>query len=281
MIDFGNDICGDFSKASSREWLETNGIGGFSMGTIAGANTRRYHGILTAATRAPLGRVTMLSKLDETVVIDDKRFELSSNQFPGKVHPQGFQYLQNFRLDPFPIWTYSVGEVLLEKKIFMVSGENTVVCQWAVIPPKDEFFRVTDEAVKHSIRLEVRPLISFVDYHHLQHQNSRLDPKMDTTEGMVKMRPIFELPPIFFANNAFDTKPTGYWYRDFEYAIEKERGFDYQEDLFQPFVLEFDLSKPATIITSTEERRATDAESFETSELERRERLIIRAGSTG
>ena len=279
MIKFENDICGNFDKASSREWLETNGIGGFAMGTVAGANTRRYHGILTAATRAPLGRVTMLSKLEETVVIDGVRVELSSNQFPGKVHPQGFKYLQSFRLDPFPIWTFAIGKTLIEKKIFMVHDANTTVCQWSIVPPKTDTLQVAEKAAFHNIRLEVRPLISFIDYHHLQHQNSHLDPRINASSGMVEMRPDHDLPPIYFANNARTTDTTGYWYRDFVYAIEKERGFDYKEDLFQPFSLDFDLSQPATIIASTERTKAEDAEHYETGELERRERLIIRAGS--
>ncbi|HEV8591307.1 MAG TPA: glycogen debranching enzyme N-terminal domain-containing protein, partial [Pyrinomonadaceae bacterium] len=83
MISFDSDICTNFEAASSREWLETNGLGSFASSTISGANTRRYHGLLTAATKPPLGRITMLSKLDETVIIDGESFELSSNQYPG------------------------------------------------------------------------------------------------------------------------------------------------------------------------------------------------------
>ena len=67
MIKFDSDICTDFESASAREWLETNGIGGFAASTVSGANTRRYHGILTPATRPPLGRITMLSKFEETI----------------------------------------------------------------------------------------------------------------------------------------------------------------------------------------------------------------------
>src|SRR5687768_16118504 len=130
MIFFDSKICADFENASSREWLETNGVGGFASGTIAGANTRRYHGLLTAATEPPLGRVTMLSKLEETLFVDDVAYELSVNQYPGKTHPQGFQFLNTFRLDPFPIWTFEIDGVEIEKKIFMIHGSNSVVCQW-------------------------------------------------------------------------------------------------------------------------------------------------------
>jgi len=103
MIKLGKEIVSDFWAASSREWLETNGIGGYASGTVSGANTRRYHGLLVAATKPPLGRVVMLSKLEETVAIDGKRFELSANQYPGVVHPQGFIFLKSSSTCSFAI----------------------------------------------------------------------------------------------------------------------------------------------------------------------------------
>src|SRR6185295_14774941 len=108
MIQFDQHVCRDLPAATSREWLETNGIGGFASSTIAGLNTRRYHALLTAATKPPVGRLVLLSKLEETLVIGERRYELSANQYPGVVHPQGYQYLKDFRLDPFPVFTYEV-----------------------------------------------------------------------------------------------------------------------------------------------------------------------------
>src|SRR6201993_4457459 len=99
-------VCRDLEIAGRREWLETNGIGGFASSTIAGLNTRRYHGLLVAATKPPVGRMVLLSKLEETLIIDGKRFDLSANQYPGVIHPQGYQYQTSFRLDPFPVFTY-------------------------------------------------------------------------------------------------------------------------------------------------------------------------------
>src|SRR3989441_3580245 len=133
MIQFNQEIINSLDAAISREWLETNGLGGFSSSTIIGLNTRRYHGLLTAATKPPVGRIVMLSKLEETLVIDGRRYELSANQYPGTVHPQGFLYQTGFRLDPFPVFTYEVEGVVIEKSVFMVQGENTVVVQYEVI----------------------------------------------------------------------------------------------------------------------------------------------------
>src|SRR5438552_9635517 len=94
-------VCGDLDAALQREWLETNGLGSFASSTITGLNTRRYHGLLTAATNPPVGRVLLLSKLEETLIVNGKRYDLSANQYPGAVHPRGFDYLREFRLDPF------------------------------------------------------------------------------------------------------------------------------------------------------------------------------------
>src|SRR5207249_11914617 len=99
MIQFKKSVCGDLTEALSREWLETNGIGGFASSTVIGLNTRRYHGLLTAAMQPPAGRVLLLSKCDETLIVGERRYELSTNAYPGAIHPQGYRYLEAFRLD--------------------------------------------------------------------------------------------------------------------------------------------------------------------------------------
>ena len=268
MINFDSNICADYEEASKREWLETNGIGGFSSGTISGANTRRYHGLLTAATRPPLGRVTMLSKFEETLLVGDKKYELSANQFPGAIYPKGFQYLKNFRLDPFPVWTFEVAGVEIEKRLFMVHGSNTTVIE----------FRVLTSNLK--VRLELKPLLSFCDYHHLQRENAEFDLNYRTEENLISVKPYTQMPTLYFAHNASATENAGVWYRNYEYAIEKERGFDFSEDLFQPFVLRFDLAEPATVVASTERRNFADAEKFARAEIERRAALVKRANAT-
>src|SRR6516162_5880261 len=132
MIQFKKQTCGDLDAALRREWLETNGIGGFASSTIIGLDTRRYHGLLTAATKPPVGRAVLFSKLEETLVIDSSRFELSTNQYRGAIHPRGHLYLSSFRLDPFPVFTYRVEGIEIEKSVFLVHGENTVVIQYSL-----------------------------------------------------------------------------------------------------------------------------------------------------
>src|SRR5580700_6123313 len=101
MIRFGRDVCDNLNEALRREWLETNGIGGYASSTIIGLNTRRYHGLLVAATKPPAGRMVLLSKMEETVILNGRRYDLSTNRYPGAVHPSGYLFLAEFRLDPF------------------------------------------------------------------------------------------------------------------------------------------------------------------------------------
>src|SRR6516225_10812211 len=123
MIRFGREVCRDLSASTKREWLETNGIGGFASSTATGMNTRRYHGLLVAATNPPVGRMVLLSKLEETAIVNGRRYELSANRYPGVVHPQGYRYLKSFQLDPYPVFIYDLDGGELEKSLFMVDGE--------------------------------------------------------------------------------------------------------------------------------------------------------------
>ncbi|HYP27346.1 MAG TPA: amylo-alpha-1,6-glucosidase [Blastocatellia bacterium] len=266
MIEFTEEICGDLSAASRREWLETNGIGGFASSTLTGLNTRRYHGLLVAATRPPVGRLLLLSKLEETLVVGGRRFDLSANQYPGAIHPRGFAYLKRFRLDPFPVFTYGVEGFEIEKSIFMIHGENSSVVQYEAR---------SLEGARLTCALEVRPLVAFRDYHGTTHENGALDPRVEVEEGRASFAPYRDLPALHFAHDAEEIRPEGFWYRSFEYEAERERGLDFKEDLFNPFALTFDLSrKPrAAIIASTEPRDAAAAGSYRMTELGRRERL--------
>ena len=267
MIIFDSHICNDFTAASSREWLETNGIGGFASGTIAGSNSRRYHGLLTAATKPPLGRLTLVSKIEETITLGGESFELSSNQYPGSVSPTGFQFLKSFRLDPFPVWTFAVGGIEIEKRVFMIYGRNATVANYKVISkPKGK---------GPAISMTLRPMLSFVDYHHLQHERNDIDSNYIESDGFIELKPFADMPTLFVSHNGTGVESTGYWYRDLEYAIEQERGFDVHEDLFQPFEITFDLKSPASIIFSTEGDLASkDLPTLEKQEIIRRSGLI-------
>lgn len=266
MISFDRKICTDLQAGLSREWLETNGLGGFACGTLTGANTRRYHGLLTAALNPPGGRLLLLSKLEETLAIGGRSIELSTNEYSDAIHPEGYLLLASFRLDPFPTWTFEVEGVRLEKTVFMPQGSNTVQVEYTLLqaPPGAE------------PALELRPLIAFRDYHATTHENGAMNTAVQQSRSGVSLQPYPGLPRLYFAHNAAQLQEQGYWYRNFLYRKERERGLDFQEDLFNPFALAFKLSptQSATVIASTEERGIAEAAAVRKAELQRRRQLV-------
>jgi predicted glycogen debranching enzyme len=269
MIRFSSDTLTNLDASLSREWVETNGLGGFSSSSIVGLNTRRYHGLLTAATRPPVGRIMMVSKLEETLVIDGRRYELSSNQYPGAIHPQGFLYQTGFRLDPFPVFTYEVEGVVLEKSVFMVQNQNTTVVHYEL---------QSMEAIGNSaeLKLEIRPLIAFRDYHSTTHENGALNANVETLDGITTVTPYSSLPALHFSHDICDIEINGFWYRNFHYQVERERGLDFAEDLFSPFSITFDLMRyaRARVIVSTERYDIRNADSLRDAEVSRRKSIV-------
>src|SRR3984957_14966860 len=265
-IEFDRAVCGNLNEACSREWLDTNGIGGFACSTIIGLNTRRYHALLTAATKPPVGRVVLLSKLEETLVVGQQRFELSANQYEDVVHPNGYQYLDSFRLDPFPVFRYRCDDVQLEKTVLLLQGENTVVVQYELL----------GDLHGRACSLEVRPLIAFRDYHSTTHANEAIQRGVAAGTSMATITPYPGLPSLHFAHNAASIDTSGFWFYNFEYERERERGLDSLEDLYGPFLLRFDLAQTslAAVVASTLQHDVTEAPQLKESEIRRRTRIV-------
>jgi predicted glycogen debranching enzyme len=282
MIRFDTEACRDLDNASTREWLETNGLGGFASSTINGLNTRRYHGLLVAATRPPVGRLVMLSKLEETLVIEGRRYELSTNRYPGAVHPQGYKFQTGFRLDPFPVFSYEVEGITIEKSLFMIQGENSTVIQYDFKDQGSRFKIDEDDIADRRLPtadcfLELRPLIACRDYHSLKHESEALDDAVQIGEATAIVKPYADAPALYFSQEAYQIEVnSGMWFRNFEYTAERERGFDFTEDLFNPFTLKFDLSRRTRLglIVSTERRDAKLIDDQRAKEIVRRERIF-------
>ena len=193
MIRFEKTVCQDLEIASRREWLEANGLGGYASSTIIGLNTRRYHGLLVAATQPPVGRTVLLSKLEETLIIGNQSgsdsgsesFDLSVNQYPGTTHPQGHIHLTSFRLDPFPRFVYEASGVEIEKSVFMVHGQNTTVIEYEM------------RGLPRNCKLEIRPLIAFRDYHATTHENRALNRAIETDGDNLRITPYAGLPSLY------------------------------------------------------------------------------------
>ena len=157
FIDFGREICGNLEAAEQREWLVTNGLGGFASGTIAGSLTRRYHGLLIAALQPPLGRTLLVAKLAETAEYDAQSFPLSTDRWTdGTVAPRGYLNLERFRLEgTTPVWTFAFADALLEKRVWMRHGSNTTYVRYDLVRSSG------------ALKLTLRALVNYRNYHSL------------------------------------------------------------------------------------------------------------------
>src|SRR5882724_4073971 len=171
---FNLDLLHDFEKARSLEWLETNGLGGWASSTVSGAHSRRYHGLLVAALHPPVGRMVVVSKLDETIVVGKNRIEMSSNQYPGTVHPKGYEHLTRFERDLFPEFYFETQGIELKKTIASIHGENTTLVLYEVLNGPDKF------------NLELLPLYACRDFHSTSHANDSIGQSYLFEEGIFR-----------------------------------------------------------------------------------------------
>ena len=142
VVKFGRQVCNDLNAAASREWLVTNGIGGFACGTLAGVLARRYHGLLIAALNPPLGRTLLVTKLDERLFYGGSDYAIFANRWlDGSVNPRGYFYIHQFYLEgAVPVWEYACGDALLEKRIWMQPGENTTYVRYRLLRSSSEMY---------------------------------------------------------------------------------------------------------------------------------------------
>jgi predicted glycogen debranching enzyme len=269
MIQYNESICRDLDASSRREWLETNGLGGYASSTVSGMNTRRYHGLLVSATHPPVGRMVLLSKFEETLIVGGKRFDLSANRYPGVVHPQGYLYLKQFRLDPFPVYVYEIDGVQLQKRVCMVDGQDVTVIEYELLSPAE------------NCSLELRPLIAFRDYHSTAHENGSLNSAIGIDPGSVRITPYQGVPTLYLAHHGAEVRQEGGWYRNFEYDRERDRGLDFQEDLYNPctLVLNFSANPRQSLIASTTPQAVSSADALLKSEIQRRKKIDAMAAN--
>lgn len=255
-------------QAIQHEWLETNGLGGWSSSSITGCNTRRYHGLLVAATNPPAERMALVSKLDETIVAGGTRYELGTNDYGNTIHPHGHQYMISFRKGLFPEWLYEAGGVQLKKTIAMVHDENTTLIIYEVIKADDGF------------TMELLPLIAARGYHALQHAYNNIFWNVQFRNGIFHNQPYEDAPDVFISvpGSAYHHDPK--WFYQFNYAVEKYRGLDFEEDLFNHGSFSVDLKEGDTlgIIISTENPAGRDAAGLFRKEEQRKKTLIAGSG---
>ncbi|MBS0155923.1 MAG: glycogen debranching enzyme family protein [Nitrospira sp.] len=221
--------CHDSDRALSLEWLETNGCGGFASGTVAGANTRRYHGLLVVASPPEYHRYVLVNHLEEWLHLDGCAVSISTNLYPGVIHPQGYRHCVSFSSTPWPTWIFTFNDQEVSREIFCVWGQSTVVVRWKLLTP------TTD-----AIELRVRPKLTGRDYHALHHENGGLSDVAVITEKRVTWQPYHSLPAVHCLHTGtYHHAPD--WYRQVQLPLEQERGLDFLEDWWSPGELQFDL----------------------------------------
>ena len=234
------------TPAFYNEWLATNGSGAFASGSVSGAVTRRYHAFLCAALNGPQDRRVLVTKIEETVHCDGASTDLSANFWPHEISPRGDQFLSNFALDPLPRWTFRVphagGEIVIEKTVWMVTGENTSVARYELKSGPD-------------CELQVRAFVAPRSYHSQQRKNDDFNAHLDiSAEGnAVSLQPYPSQPAIYLRSGGRFCADEN-WYLNFQWPIEAERGLDSAEDAFCPgyFCLSLQVGAPQTVVASTD-----------------------------
>ncbi|HYT22861.1 MAG TPA: amylo-alpha-1,6-glucosidase [Candidatus Polarisedimenticolia bacterium] len=250
-IQFGREICGDLEVAESREWLVTNGIGGYASGTIAGSQTRRYHGLLVAALQPPLGRTQLVSTIDEIAHYAEADFSLAAHRWAsGTVDPKGFLFLEDFHLEgSTPVWTYALADALLEKRVWMRQGKNTTYIQYT-------FLRGGGP-----LELEIKALVNYRDFHSLTHAGD-WHMNISPAEHGIKVQAFDGATPFFLKSSGASCEPRHEWYLDCYFAEETARGLSDREDrLFAGlFRAKLEVGSSVTLIATTESTASLDGE---------------------
>lgn len=255
----------NFSEAIRQEWIETNGLGGWTGSSVIGCHTRRYHGLLVAATKPPAERMSLVSRLDETVTMDGQRHELGVSLYPDAIiHPAGYQYLESFARDLFPEWVYAIGNVRLKKTITMVHGENTTLVLYEVLSAPSSF------------TLKLQPFLSVRGYHSLAHANNDISQNAQFNDGVFSTRAYEGTPEIFILIPGSEFHAHAEWYYHYNYSVEHYRGLDYEEDLFTHghFSIELREGDRLGVIVSTENPIGRNAMTLLENERQRKYALL-------
>ncbi len=221
------------------EWLEADGLGGFASHTSRNTRTRRYHALLLVAKKPPGERRVLVNGVDVVVDLPDERVALTSQTYkptsdgdPAIVRHEGRPVEGVFDGSVWPTWTYDLGEAgMIEHTVMVPRGSTLVVLSWRLTSPG-----------KGPVRLSVRPFLSGRDYHSLHRENADFDfaPLVDAA-GRHAFQPYRSEPAVIALSNGVFTAEA-YWYREFLYTDDRDRGLDCVEDLGAPGIFAFDLA---------------------------------------
>jgi predicted glycogen debranching enzyme len=255
MIHFGREVTGSLEATLRREWLVANGIGGYAMGSLAGARTRRYHSLLTASLQPPTRRTVVVASLDAWVEIDGQRSPLVTHEWAaGVVLPDGYRHLESFRLEgTIPTFVWGLGDFQIIQRIWMAHDQNTTYVTYT-------FARGTT-----GVRMVLKPLCTYRDHHSLTKGGYPVDVEFTDSPWpsgqavtVQAHLPREKNPPLPFRIIASQGTiyPESEWWWSFHLAEEKKRGLENQEDLYAAATVTADLGVGETIalVFTTEPR---------------------------
>lgn len=224
-----------FDGLIAREWLAVSGNGSYASSTLPSVNTRRTHGLLVAAMGTPERKMVLLSRVEETVRLHGQPFELAANEYPGTIHPKGYQYLRAFSNVPYPRWGYQSDGWTLEKQLRLLPGQASVVLSYTLLGGGSP------------IDLEIRPLFALRGISELMYQwNAPLDAgSVRGDAGHWRLPATSRTPEVFFAHDGKFANQS-YWYLNTIYRREQEQGHAGLEDLWMPGVVRYGLAPGQT-----------------------------------
>ena len=229
-IRIGPDDCRNFEAASSREWLVTNGLGGYASGTVSGANTRRYHGLLVASLSPPAGRMVLCAGFEEWLLnAEQDPVALGAQEYwDGTLYPEGFRGLDGVELEGMrPVFTWTAAGRTVEKRVWMEPQLNRTVITYRLLKGDPT-------------RLRIRALFAHRDYHQQRHGRGAFTTEAAVDGWLVEANGVgthLQVRPA----PAITTLPDWYW--RVLHRAERERGLDAEEDLFTPGTLEIPLDR--------------------------------------
>ncbi|MBI3909685.1 MAG: glycogen debranching enzyme N-terminal domain-containing protein [Armatimonadetes bacterium] len=270
---YGRELLRDPEKGLTREWLVTNGLGGYAFSTASGARTRRYHGLLVVPTGAtpPGRRMVLLSDLECTVDAGGRQYALNTHLYPGTIYPHGYRWLESFARYPVPTWRYQLSDGQLERGLFMPHGLNAVVLMF------------TARGLPAGATLRVAPLLAYRDAHHLQRENGYVDGRVQAEPCGFSVCLYYGCPRLYFSASEMGWEPNGAWYRRFQYPEERRRGLDAEEDLYRPAILTLPLreNQPTALVVATWPLLAEGWERLREAELSRLAQVAAPLASMG
>ena len=261
---FGRSDLKSFNTSISKEYLLTNGLGGYSSSTICGANIRKYHGLLIASLNPPVNRCLLLSKLNEKIKIDGEEYTLSTNHNKDNIE-KGYLNEQSFKYDYFPNFNYEISGIFVRKKITMVYGENTVVINYKIRNNSSSF------------DFFIEPLVNNRD-HHGTTKKGDFKCYQDLNKNGVILSFDINNVKLFLESDIGIYEKNEKWYEDMFYDNEWERGLDHIDSHFVPGNFKIHIEpyeiREFNIIASTSKKENLNGEDYFEAEKKRKDNLL-------